>query len=117
MRLIVSNNADQFIECEILHETKSLLARLAFATREFLIWFLLAVVSIFIPVAHFVLVPVFLVVSLVRFKIGFDIKERIKAKSEVLCCTCKSVLVFPESLGRGSSLICVKCNQRYKIEV
>ncbi len=117
MRLIVSNNADQFIELEAIFEEKTYFERLNFALKKFFIFFTLASVSVLIPVAHFILVPSFLIASIIGFKNAFKIRNRLKIIKSVACLSCQSELAIPEAFNTELSIDCAHCHQRYKVEI
>lgn len=115
MKLVVSNNAEEFILFEGIIEEKTKFDRIMFATGKLFMWLCMAGISVLIPIAHFILVPSFLIISIIAFKNGYRLNKTLVASSPCVCCKCKNTLSLPENINEDSSVSCENCFQRYKL--
>jgi hypothetical protein len=114
MILTLINDADKFLEVEASTLLKSLQTRLVSALKKFTIFFLLAVGSVFIPIAHFVLVPCFLVAAIINLIKEFKVDNFLLVKGSYDCLKCGKNLVMPFSLNKELRIECKNCFQQYK---
>ncbi|MEY4616982.1 MAG: hypothetical protein RJB66_1942 [Pseudomonadota bacterium] len=113
MKMVLSNDADKFINLESTLIELSQRERLAFALKKWGFWFGLAIGSVFIPVFHFVLVPSFLLVAFIFGFKAFKVTQRIILTKEYLCMVCNKQLVFPDLFSPENPFSCTSCGQRY----
>ena len=90
--------------------------RFALARKRFFIFFGMAIVSVFIPVAHFVLVPAFLLISIVVGIKSYGIRYRLELSPPPVCLQCNEPLKPTYFLGEELRIKCEKCFAQYSIE-
>lgn len=117
MILTALNNAEQtiYIDANLIPKTAN--SRFISALKKFGLLFLFATGSILIPVAHFVLVPAFLIASIVTFIKEIKIKNILVVNNEYQCLKCKNKLIMPKSLNSDLRLDCKNCYQQYKVTI
>jgi len=115
MKLILISNENQFINLDGSLLEKRVSERLTSALRRFTIWFLLALASIFIPVAHFVLVPSFLIVSFVSFFQSYKMNKKLSLNGDYSCTQCNKTLNLRKELTSDFRFTCDQCFQKYKL--
>ena len=116
MKIILSNNAEKFYELRQSLENLSAKQRLTNAFKRFLMFFGLALLAIFIPVLHFFLVPLMLLVSLYMFKKTYDIKYVVKFSDNQLCFECSQPLKSEYQISDDLVLKCNVCGARYLVK-
>lgn len=117
MILTPINDADHFITIEGNLENLSVSQRTKAALKQFLLFLAIAFGAIFIPVAHFVLVPVFLILSVFFALKEFNIKQNLIIKGTYLCFNCKNTLIIPKKLNNNRRVNCKTCYQQYKLSL
>lgn len=115
MKLILLSNESQFILLDGSLLEKRYSERLSSALKRFAIWLLLALVSIFIPVAHFVLVPSFFIVAFVSFFQSYKMKKKLSLNGEYNCTQCNKTLNLQKELASDFRFTCDQCFQKYKL--
>jgi hypothetical protein len=115
MKLIVSNNANLFIPLDAVIKEKTKTERLSFAFKKFFIWFGIALGSIFIPIAHFILTPCFLIASAIAFRNGYNLNKKLFTSKPCFCQKCQKILIIPEHINEDTSITCDNCFQRYQL--
>jgi hypothetical protein len=116
VKLILSNDQSKVHELSAQWTTLTPKERLAYAAKKFSIFFALAIVSVFIPVAHFFLVPLFLILSLVVGFKSYAIRSRLDLGQQLKCHQCQSELKPSYLLGEELRIKCEKCFAQYAIE-
>jgi hypothetical protein len=116
MKIILLNDSDKFIELnsQLLEATKKLKLQNGF--RKFGLFFGLALVSVFIPVLHFVLVPVFLILAVVSFFYGYNVSYQVSNPSACSCLVCSRQMTLPVLIGSNRRLTCSACSAQFRIE-
>ena len=78
----------------------------------------LATVSIFIPVMHFILVPAFLVFSVVWGIRAYGNKNRLKEPLEIKCLSCGEVVrVKPQAFAWPLVIRCPNCATAHRLTI
>lgn len=80
--------------------------------KKFIFFFLLALVSVLVPVLHFVLVPVFLILAFVMGYQGFKMSDRIHTK-DCLCAHCNQQLKDSYLVGADLRFRCDSCGSQF----
>jgi len=110
---ITINNTEATGEVQITHFNSS--QRWGRALKALGLFWILATVSILIPVAHFVLVPVLFVAGLIGFSKGMS-TENIVLGGECKCPQCNSVITISKSAAKWPlSEPCMKCRMNVSI--
>lgn len=117
MILTLINNADRFLSIEGKLETLSTSQRVTEAIKKFFLFFFIALAAIFIPVAHFILVPLFLILSVFFSWKEFSIKQNLMIDNVYQCLNCKKDLVIPKKLNDNLRVNCKSCHQQYKLTI
>jgi len=116
MRVILSSNQSKYFENKIPLEKLNNEQRVARAFQKLLIFFGLAIASIFIPVFHFVLVPLFLITSVVAGFKAFQVSRVLKLPKESPCLECNQPLKSSYFLSSDLRIKCEKCFAVYRVE-
>lgn len=116
MKLILSSDKDKFLDfsVDLIKLKKS--ERLKVCIKKFSLFFLLAAASVFIPVLHFFLVPVFLIIS---FYVGFKAyltQYHLKLPSGCRCIECQKPLKADFLLDEDLRIKCESCFSHYLID-
>lgn len=91
--------------------------RLKKAVMKFAMFFAVALVSVFIPVAHFVLVPLFLLLSVVFFFLEFKKKYHFVSEN-VPCIHCKKEFKVDDFFSELSARVfCIHCGSQNSIDL
>jgi hypothetical protein len=113
MKIILSSDQDKFFQTSAAIENLSSQQRLSNAFKKFFLFFSLAIASLFIPVFHFFLVPLFLILSLVFATKSYSIKMRISPQEKMLCFICQENIAKPYQLNSEMRLACSYCSAHY----
>ena len=98
-------------------ETLSSNERLFRSTKRSAIFLAIAVICILIPMLHFVLVPGFLILSIVTFIRTMKESELVR-KAQGECPACHQLAEFKGPISaNGSKEICPHCRQLLKIKI
>lgn len=116
MKLILSSDQEKWIEPEAELIKLRTDERFKIALQKFALFFALAIASIFIPVFHFVLVPAFLLISVVMGIKAYKIQYRLQIHKECLCVQCQAPLKTEFLLDEQRRLRCGNCFAHYLIE-
>jgi len=111
------NNADQSIIITGHLVELNFSQRLTRALKKFLLLISITIAAVFIPVAHFVLVPVFLILSVYFFFKEFKIKQNLIITDSYNCLNCQSNLLIPKELDGNLRMNCKNCHQQYKLSL
>lgn len=84
------------------------------AFKKFLLFFVAALASVLVPVLHFVLVPVFMVLSLVMAYQEFRLSHRLVFQ-DGLCAQCGNALKPHYLMGPDQRFRCDECGGQYFI--
>lgn len=117
MILTPINDADRFLTIDGKLEDLSVSQRTTTAFKKFFLFLGIAIASIFIPVAHFVLVPLFLILSVFFALKEFNIKQNLIIKGAYQCLGCQNVLTIPKKLDNNRRVNCKSCHQQYKLSL
>lgn len=113
MKICLSSNSDQVLLCEPQVIELSWGERMRFSAKRFGFFLGLAGAAVFIPVFHFVLVPLFL---LIAFRVAYKalkIHQKIVIGTNVECLNCKTLLDESYLLTSEGLINCKKCFSRY----
>lgn len=116
MKIILLNDSDKFLELNSRLLPASNKLKFQNGIKKFGLFFGLAVVSVFIPVLHFVLVPAFLIIALVSFFYGYRVEFQISNPVTCTCLLCSRELKLPVLIGANRRLNCSSCNAQYRID-
>lgn len=108
-----SKSAEIFGTLQILTSKE----RLKIAAKKFLLFFALAVVSIFVPVLHFVLVPTFLLIAVIMGIREYSIKYKLENGNGTKCPGCTAPLKEKYFLETSLQIKCDACFERFDVEI
>lgn len=116
MRLTLSNDITKYLEpsIELLKLTPS--ERLNVSIKKFGFLLALAIGSVFIPVLHFFLVPLFLILSLVLGFKAYATQYRLRFANETNCIECQKPLKTEVMLDESLRLKCNHCLTNYLVQ-
>ncbi len=114
MRFYQINNSSRYFDVEARVQEIPQNLRLKFAFKKFALFFSLAVLSIAVPVFHFVLVPLFLVISIGVFFKTLKLKYEMITDQSLHCLECNTELKFKKAEDQDFRCECSKCYTRYK---
>ncbi len=117
MKLILSNDQSQYAEIEGSVHQLTTAERLKYSVRKFIFLFFLAVASVFIPVFHFVLVPLFLLLAVIMAFKSYKVLLRFEFKKPSLCLKCQKELPSSYFLNQNLKIKCATCFSHYLIDV
>ncbi|MBY0316918.1 MAG: hypothetical protein K2Q26_15460 [Bdellovibrionales bacterium] len=111
--LTLSNDATKSVEVEgeILIATWN--ERYRFGAQKMIFPLVLAIGSIFIPVLHFVLTPLLIVVVLISFWLGFRNQWKLAVYKPAKCVSCRQTLDLPAYVANDRKAVCLHCTARY----
>jgi len=117
MKFILSNDQTKFLQpsAELTQLNKS--DRLKQSLRKFALFFVLAIVSIFIPVLHFFLVPLFLFLSILFAVKAYSTMYRLKLQDACNCIHCQAPIKSEILLGENMRFKCDKCFVHYIVHI
>ncbi len=116
MRLILASNQSKNREIRARSISLSAKEKMTYVAKKFFLFLGLAVVSVFIPVAHFVLVPVFLLLTVVTAIKANAIQARLEISESVPCLKCEKPLASEYLLGKDPRIQCGQCFEHYQLE-
>lgn len=114
MRFYQINNSSRYFDVEARVQEIPQNLRIKFAIRKFSMFFALAIASIAVPVFHFVLVPLFLVISVIIFFKYLKFKYELITEGVTHCLECSTKIDFNKSQDQDFRCECSKCYTRYK---
>ena len=115
MKLTLSNDLTKTIVITKEVTELSSRTRFTYALKKFFIFFTLAVFSVFIPVMHFFLVPLFLILSIYMFKKTYALRWTLNL-SEIRCCQCGGAMGVGYDISENNHLSCKLCFAKYLVE-
>lgn len=116
-KAVITNNQGQTekIEVEIIH--LSARARFVKSLQLFFGFLFLATVSIFIPVMHFVLVPVLVLTAIIVPILNLN-KDRAITAQKIPCPKCRAGIAFkPKAFTSEVKNFCTSCHSQVKIVI
>jgi hypothetical protein len=115
MKLILASDQSKFLEttAELLELNSG--ERFKNSLKKFSLFFLMAVGFLFVPVLHFFLVPLFLLLSLIFGFKAYAIRYRFFVRSACNCIECQNVLRPEYLLDQSMRLKCDQCSASYII--
>lgn len=116
MKLVLSSDQSKFLEPNAKLITLSSSDRMKISAQKFGLFFALAVASVFIPVLHFVLVPVFLILAVVLGIKSYSTLYRLHFEAPALCVQCQQPFKNELLLNESLRLKCDGCASHYLIE-
>lgn len=116
-RLVLSSDQSKSRPVKVSVELLSTGQKLAESARRAAVFTGLALVSVFVPVLHFILVPVFLVVALVAAWKGFRARARLAFSEPETCLGCGASLKPVHVLQDEPRLTCEKCFSAMRVEL
>jgi len=116
VKLILSNDQSKFIIIEFALSSLGSSEKMKNALKKFSILLLLAIGSIFIPVFHFILVPLFIILAFVFGYKAYSIQYNLHLGESCLCVQCKHPLKSQYFLNQEMRLNCEKCFSRYIVD-
>lgn len=114
-RAVITNNqgSESDIDVEVIHLTNK--SRIIKSAQLFFIFALAAAASALIPVFHFVLVPTFIILSLVVPVINLKNDKALTAQ-KIKCPKCKNPLVFKTKRFQDEiKTFCPACRSQLKL--
>lgn len=116
MRITLSNDITKFLEpsAELFKLTSS--ERLKVSIKKFGFLLALAIGSVFIPVLHFFLVPLFLVLSVVLGFKAYATQYRLRFATEANCIECQKPLKTEVMLDESLRMKCNHCLVNYLVQ-
>jgi len=117
MRLILASDQTKYLKpvAELIKLKTA--DRLKTSLQKFSLFFLLGIGSIFIPVVHFVSVPVFLALSLILGFKAYSTQYRLRFQGECHCIQCQHPLKNEILISEDLRLKCENCFVHYLIEL
>lgn len=109
MKLVLSHNQEKSVQGKWNLQNVERSERLKNGLKKFLFFFVLGVFSILIPVLHFVLVPLFVVLSVVMGYQGYKMKHRI-VTLDCLCANCGKLLKESYLVSSELRFRCENCD-------
>ncbi len=116
MKLTLTSDQAKTTDIKATLHTLSKRERTLYAWKKFGVFFGLAILSVFVPVAHFVLVPTFLILSIVVGIKSYKIQARLEILENVQCLQCQEILPKQFLLGEEERIKCGHCFAQYAIE-
>jgi hypothetical protein len=116
MRLILASDQSKNRELSARLKSLSPKEKMTYAAKKFFLFFGLAVISVFIPVAHFVLVPVFLLLAIVTGVRANAIKYKLELREDISCLKCEKTFPREFLLGKEMRLQCRHCFEHFQVE-
>lgn len=117
MRVVLSSDQSKFFDVNTKLDELSIKNRLARAAKIFFLLFIIAVVSVFIPILHFLLVPLFLVLSFFMAFKAYQARYKLNLKTQRLCFNCNKPLSEYFLLTEDLKFKCDGCGSRYIVFV
>jgi len=117
MKLILSNDQTKFLQPPAKLTQLSKSDRLKESLRKFALFFVLAVASIFIPVLHFFLVPLFLLLSILFAVKAYSTLYRLKLRDACVCIHCQAPIRSEILLDENMRFKCDKCFVHYIVHI
>lgn len=115
MKLILSTDVSKVITPEAELQTLSQNDRIKLALKKFLILFLSALGAILIPVLHFFLVPLLLVLSFVLAYKAYATRQLLVFKKPCTCIECQTILNSEIKLDESLRVKCQNCLVTYLV--
>lgn len=115
MKIILSSDESKFFKVETELVQFSNKARLIRSIKRFLFYFATSLASIFVPVLHFFLVPVFLILSIYVPLKAYKFKFMLEFKKPHLCFGCQKQLNSFYLLNDGLKFKCSDCGSHYLV--
>lgn len=116
MKLILSSDQAQFLEPLANLAKLKTSDRLKISAKKALTFLLLALVSVFVPVLHFFLVPLFLLLAAVFGIKAFSTQYRLQFEKPSACTKCNQQLSEEFLLAEDLRLKCGSCFAHYFVE-
>ncbi|MGZ5278641.1 MAG: hypothetical protein ACXWC9_01785 [Pseudobdellovibrionaceae bacterium] len=113
MKLILSSDQTKFFQPSAHLIQLSFSERLKVSLKKFVLFFVLAVVSFLIPVLHFFLVPLFLLLSILFAVKAYSAVYRLKLQDACICIHCQAPIKSEILLGENLRFKCDKCFVHY----
>jgi len=117
MKIILSSDLSKFMLPEAQLIKLSSPERFKISMRKFGLFFLLGLAAVFIPVLHFFLVPLFLILSVVFGVKAYAIVYRLHFVKPCSCIECKQVFKNEFLLDGSLRLECNKCFCHYLVDI
>jgi hypothetical protein len=116
MKIILSSDLEKCARPSATLSELGASDRLKLSSRKFALFFALAVVSIFIPVLHFILVPLFFLLSIVFGIKAYSTRYRLKLDGANGCLQCGQSLKNEFLMDESLRLKCERCFADYHVE-
>ena len=118
MKLILLSDQDKFIGASQSWQlvTLNTADRLKLAFKKFTFLFMIALVSVLIPVFHFILVPIFLLLSVFFALKAYQTKVVLETSGQGRCLQCDHSLHTQIILDENLRFTCSHCPARYMVE-
>lgn len=113
MKFVLTNDQDLVVPIKADFLLLSFSEKLKLAFKKLSLFLMLAIISIFIPVLHFILVPLFLLLSIVFAFREFRIKYRLSLSEAAKCAKCLENFKSEYLLDDELRLSCEKCFSHY----
>lgn len=115
MKIVLSNNTSKFLETASELTILPTKYRLLISFKKFIFFFLLALGTLFIPVLHFILVPLFLCVSVFMAVQTYKVKYKLYIENSTICLDCNVQLFKFYLLTDELKFKCASCGTQYLI--
>ncbi len=116
MKLILFSDQNKFLQTSVQLDKLASSERLKISLKKFAIFFLIALGSILIPVFHFVLVPLFLILAIVFGIKAYSTRYFLKIQDSCRCIQCQQLMKTEFFLDDNLRLSCDNCFAKYLVE-
>ncbi|MFN3455687.1 MAG: hypothetical protein ACK41T_12075 [Pseudobdellovibrio sp.] len=115
MNLSLQSDQNKIISAQIEKVKIPSQIRLKNGCKDFFLFFIFAIVSIAIPVLHFILVPLFLILSVFKFFKGYSKKYQYYPNPllPLTCVVCNKPLILNLVLQENELIKCPECMAKY----
>lgn len=117
MRLILSTDISKILQPEAELHTISQKDRVNLAIKKFVVLLASAIGAILIPVLHFFLVPLLLILSFVLAYKAYNTHYRLVFKKPCSCIECQTAMKTEIMLDESLRVKCSQCLVTYLVEV
>lgn len=117
MKLVLSSDQDKNVQVEGSLAIMKPLERLRVAGKKFFLFLTLCLISVFIPIAHFFLVPFFLLIAFISFFSAYSQVYKLSIEKTYFCLSCKAKLVFPTKCSHEIRFHCAHCQAAHCLEL
>lgn len=113
MKIVLSSDESKYFETKASILKLSTQDRLILSLKKFFLFLSMAVLAVFIPVLHFILVPIFLILSFALGYKAFQFNHRLEFDNVCKCLQCPQALKQNYLLKDDLKFKCDECGSRY----